>query len=53
MAEIERVAVDTSSIKGIPIIWIMGKTEIFFSPTIQWWSFAGMAQQGVDFCFNQ
>jgi len=24
MAEIERVAVDTSSIKGIPIIWIMG-----------------------------
>ena len=30
MAEIERAAVDTSAIKGIPIIWIMGKTEILF-----------------------
>mgnify|MGYP006975460807 CR=1 FL=1 len=29
MAEIERAAVDTSAIKGIPIIWIMGKAEIF------------------------
>ena len=30
MADIERAAVDTSAIKGIPIIWIMGKTEILF-----------------------
>ena len=29
MADIERAAVDTSAIKGIPIIWIMGKAEIF------------------------
>ena len=29
MSEVERNVIDTSSIKGIPIIWIMGKTEFF------------------------